>query len=360
MNRTHTRVTLDDVARRAGVSLATASRVINQSAGVSEDKVERVWTAINALNYVPHTAAQVLAANETHTLGLLLPAVSGGFFVSMLAGIQQGLSESGYDLLIYSSQPAAPAQRNDDPRRRLRRPLDQHNTDGLLVFADSLEDDELRRIYGNGFPMVLLHRSPPAGAEIPTVTFENKSGARQVVDHLVDVHGCQRIAYLAGPEGHEDSYWRQRGYRESLQAHGIPFDPLLVAAGEFDREAAARAVAEMLARETAFDAIFAGDDESAMGALDALAHAGKRVPQEVAVAGFDDVDVSRHLRPPLTTVRAPIEKAGLQAVRQLVQLIRGGQAEPLTLLPTTLVIRRSCGCNGAGHELAGDLERRAL
>ena len=338
MSRSQDRITIDHVAERAGVSPATVSRVINQSAGVSEEKAAQVWAAIRELDYVPHAAAQTLAANRTHTLGLLLPAISGGFFVSMLAGIETGLEETGFDLLIYSTRTTT------DPHARMRRPLGEHNTDGLLVFADSLDEAELQRLADRDFPVVLLHRSAPDGTDIPTVTFENKSGARKAVDHLIDVHHRRHIVYVAGPEQHEDSYWRRRGYRESLDAHGIPFDPVLVVAGNFEEAPADAAISDLLSAGIDFDGVFSGDDESAIGVMNALQRAGRRIPQDVSVVGFDDVEISRHLTPPLTTIHAPIETAGLEAVRQLVQLVRTGSAEPLVLLPTDLVIRQSCGC----------------
>jgi DNA-binding LacI/PurR family transcriptional regulator len=159
------------------------------------------------------------------------------------------------------------------------------------------------------------------------------------------VHCYRRIAFLRGPENHEDSYWRELGYREALEAHRIPFDPTLVATGGFHKGMAQVAVGQWLRDGVEMDAVFAGDDESATGVITALRQAGKRVPEDIAVVGFDDVHMADYLMPPLTTVRAPIERTGREAVRQLVRLIRTGQAEPLVLLPTELVIRRSCGCN---------------
>jgi DNA-binding LacI/PurR family transcriptional regulator len=181
--------------------------------------------------------------------------------------------------------------------------------------------------------------------QIPCVTFENRVGARQAVDHLIEVHGRQRIAFLAGPEGNEDSYWRERGYRESLEAHGLTYDRALLGRGEFREQTAQVTVARWLAEGLAFDAIFTGDDDSAGGALLALTGAGKRVPDDVALVGFDDTLVSRYLTPPLTTVHAPTERVGHEAVRQIVRLLSTGDADPVTLLPTRLVIRKSCGCN---------------
>jgi len=330
--------TIADVARRAGVSIATVSRVINATTPVAEATAARVRAAIAALNYVPRAAARSLASRRTNTLGLLLPEISGYFFPPLLRGIEAGARENGFDLLIYSTQGWG------DTAGGLRRPLGEHNTDGLLVFPDSLDEAELIRLHSIKFPMVLLHRSPPDALDVPCVTFENKAGARKLVEHLIEVHGYQRIAFLRGPEGHEDSYWREMGYREALAAHGILCDPRLVAQGGFDEDEAQAPVEQWLSEGADIEAIFAGDDEAALGAITALQRAGKRVPEDVAVVGFDDGPISQHLTP-LTTVRAPIEEAGLAAARQLVRLIRTGEADPLVLLPTELIIRRSCGCH---------------
>ncbi len=338
-SRSYTQVTIADVAARAGVSTATVSRVINQTAPVAPETEALVRSAIAELNYRPQAAAQVLASRKTNTLGLLLPEIGGDFFSLMLRGVEAGARESGFALLIYSTRGV------NSSNARWPGPLGEHNTDGLLVFPDTLSDAELVRLHQMGFPVVLLHRSPPPGLDIPGVTIENKTGARKVVDHVIEVHGCRRIAFLTGPEGHEDSHWREMGYRESLALHDVPFDPILVAMGGFDDRMGQDAVNQMLLDGLEFDAIFAGDDEAAVGALTALSQAGVRVPQDVALVGFDDTFLSRYLTPPLTTVRAPIEQVGQEAVRQLVGLIRRGRADALVLLPTELVIRRSCGCD---------------
>lgn|SRR5574341_81329 len=330
-SRATQRITIEDVAERAGLSTATVSRVINQTGPVSADATQRVRLAIEELHYVPQLAARQLASRKTHMLGLVLDEISGDFFSPMLRGIETGARQAGYDLLIATTRAGSSV-------------IGAHNADGVLVFDESLTEAELRRLHRDGFPVVLLYRSPPAGLNIPYVAFENKDGARQMTDHLIEHCGHRQIAFLCGPEGNEDSRWREKGYRESLQAHGIPVDPALIRVGEFDDQAAYAAVQKMLAEGIRIDAIFAGDDESAMGAILALREAGWRVPQDVAVVGFDDIPAARHLTPPLTTVRAPIERTGLEAINQLINLIEQGSAEPLILLPTELVIRQSCGC----------------
>ncbi len=331
-----TRATIADVAQRAGVSTATVSRVINQTGPVSEATAVRVWRAISELNYAPHSGARELAGGASKTLGLILPSVGGYFFGEVLAGIESVTSKN--DLLIY----AATDWR--DERQAFHLPLNEHNTAGLIVAVGSLTDETLRRLSARGLPMVLLHRSSPAGLNLPAVSFENETGARQIVEHLIMAHSCRRIAFLVGPEAHEDARQREQGYRRALALHDLPYDETLVAGGGYDDQMAQTAVARWLSQGLQFDAIFAADDVSATGALSALRSAGLRVPEQVALAGFDDAPFSRHLSPPLTTVRAPIAEAGAAAARHLLRLINEGTAEIFTALPTDVVIRTSCGC----------------
>ena len=329
--------TISDVAERAGVSIATVSRVLNGTAPVADETAERVRLAIAGLNYVPRAAARVLASRRTNMIGLLLPEIGGAFFQLMLRGVEAGVREAGFDLLIHATHMVhdgvAP-----------RRPLGEHNTDGLILFTDSVDLDEVQRLHRIGHPAVLMHRSSPHGMQIPVVTVENKNGAYQAVWHLIQVHGRHRIAFLRGIQDQEDAIWRERGYREALRNAGVPFDPDLIGQGDFDSHRAEQTVKTWLAEGVNFDAIFAADDESASGALAALRAAGKRVPEDVPVVGFDDVTFARFLVPPLTTVRAPIEQVGREAVHQLVNLIRTGNADSQTLLSTELIIRESCGC----------------
>jgi LacI family transcriptional regulator len=329
--------TITDVARQAGVSIATVSRVINGNTPVAVSTAERVQAAIKELNFVPRTAARVLASRRTRTIGLLLPEIGGWFFPSMLRGIESAARQAGFDLLIHTVDV-------DYPLKTSRRALGMHNTDGLIVFTNSVDDEEISYLQHSNFPIVLLHQTPPANLNIPVITIENKNGAQKLVDHLIEVHGCRRIAFLRGPAGHEDSEWRERGYRESLEAHGIPCDEGLIANGGFDEVEAAISVSQWLLDGLKFDAIFSGDDDAALGVFTALQKAGRIIPDDVAVVGFDDVPLARFISPPLTTVCAPTEQTGMEAVKQLVHLIRGEPAEAITLLPTELIIRNSCGC----------------
>ena len=340
MKNQHHSPTIADVALRAGVSIATVSRVLNQTTPVVPATAARIRAAINELHYVPRTAARVLASRRTDTLGLLLPEIGEAFFSALLRGIEAEARGAGLDLLIHATSHIAHASTPSQ-----RRTLAEHNTDGIIVFTQSIDSIELARLRGIGFPVVLLYQTSPDSLDIPAVLIENQAGAQKLVEHLIEVHGCRRIAYLRGPQGNEDSLQREAGYRLALESHGIPQDSTLLGAGGFNEEEAGATIQKWLAMGIEFDAVFAGDDDAAAGVLSALHRAHRDIPRDVKVVGFDDSPVARFLLPSLTTVRAPIEQVGRKGVQQLVRLIRGEPAESLSLMRTELIIRESCGCS---------------
>jgi DNA-binding LacI/PurR family transcriptional regulator len=342
MNNRRNPPTIADVASLAGVSISTVSRVLNGTAVVTDDTLERVQKAIDELHYVPRTAARILASRRTNTLGLLLPEISGAFFAPMIRGIETGVREAGYDLLIYSTR--GPQTAHSLPKQHLRRPLGEHNTDGLLIFTNSLEASELERLHSIGFPVVMLHQSSPPGMNFPFVTIENKKASEALVSHLIEVHGRQRIVFLRGPEDHEDSRLREAGYQRALDKHGLPYEPKLVAQADFLERGAYQAVCRLLAEDISFDGIFSGDDDSANGVMRALREVGIRIPQDVSLVGFDDLPYAQHVAPPLSTVHSPVEQVGLEGARLLIRLIGGETVESKIVLPTQMIIRQSCGC----------------
>jgi LacI family transcriptional regulator len=327
--------TIRDVARLADVSVATVSRFINNATIVSPDSAERVREAMETLKFVPHSAARKLATHKTNTLGLLLTDIHSDFFTPLLKGIESETSANNFDLLISTMTRLTAHQ---------PLPLGPHNTDGVMIFLDRMNVDILEEYRVSGLPVVLIHHTAPEGLAIPSVTIENKSSLERVMAHLIDVHGRRNIAFLRGLQGNEDSDWRELGYRSALESRGLTVNPGLVGEGGFDREIAYRGMKKLISSHPEIDAVFTGDDEAAIGALMALREAGRRVPEDVSVIGFDDQLVAPYLTPPLTTVHAPTEEVGRTAARQLIRLLREGCAEPLTLMPTELVIRRSCGC----------------
>lgn len=339
MSRRSSSVTIRDVAKKAGVSVATVSRYINRNTPVSPEVSERLEQVMNEMKYVPHAAARQLASRKTHVIGLLLTNMHNDFFAPLLNGIEQVVRDKGYNLLVATYH--ADGQNVPPP------PIGPHNTDGLLVFADSLLDDDLMELNTNGFPMVLIHRTPPPSLPLPSVTVENKTATHNLVNHLIVEHHKKRILLMRGPNHQEDSYWRESGYRSALEANGIPFDDDLVLEGDFEREIAHEALNHFLGngKRVAFDAVFAGDDDAAIGVINSLQENGYRVPEDIAVVGFDDLRLSAFLTPPLTTVRAPTEKVGRIATERLFGLLNNEVSDGAMLLPTEIIIRRSCGCN---------------
>ena len=337
MTRRSDSVTIRDVARHAAVSVATVSRFINQNAPVSPGAADRIQQVMLDLNYKPHAAARHLATRRTRTIGLVLHNMHTDFFAPLLSGIESVVSENQYNLLVATYK--SPARRDSQP------PIGPHNTDGMLVFADSLSEEHLTQLCRSKFPLVLIHRTPPVYLKIPSITVENKASTRKIINHLIEEHGRRSILFLRGPHEQEDSHWREQGYLEAIEAHGIAFDPNLMLDGEFNSEIAYQNIKNYLCKNhRKFDAIFSGDDDAAIGALTALSEVGLRVPEDVAVVGFDDSRLSPFLSPPLTTVRAPTEEVGRTAARLLFNLIQDQPAEAVTLLSTEIIIRRSCGC----------------
>ncbi len=338
MTRKSSSITIRDVAQKAGVSVATVSRYINRSAAVSSEVAQRLEQVMAELKYVPHAAARNLATRKTRVTGLVVTNIDSVFFAPLLSGIEAVVREKGYNLLVATSQ--------DEDRPDVTQTIGTHNTDGILVFADSLTDEDIVSLHAKGFPIALIHRTPPDSLAIPSVTIENKAATRELVSHLIEVHQKRHIILLRGQTPQEDSYWREIGYREALEAHGLSYDPDLVLEGEFNQDVAYQSVTDFLVKAAhPFDAVFSSDDDMAIGAITALSEHGYRVPEDIAVVGFDDIRLAAYLNPPLTTVRAPTEEVGRVAAQQLFKRIEKRPAELLTLLPTEIILRRSCGCH---------------
>lgn len=328
------RATITDVARLAGVSIATVSRVINSTAPVAGETSERVERAIQMLGFQPHPVARSLAGGKTHTLGILVPDLTNPFFSLLMRGIEQGVRNHGFDLLVHLTGSA----RSQNGRRV--HPLGEHNTDGLLVFTNDIEDSEIRRLHKQGFPLVLLYRSAPTGIAVPTVTIDNATGTRQAIEHLILQCGRRKIAFIQGLPNNEDSYQRGLSFRQTLAANGLAFDPKITAHDDFNQVSCGPVIEQWLQEGREFDAIFADNDVLAVDVVQTLRKNGIKIPEQVAVIGFDDLPICEHLTPPLTTVRSPIVDAGRHGTELLVKLIETGSAESI-ILPTQLVTRQS-------------------
>jgi DNA-binding LacI/PurR family transcriptional regulator len=338
--------TLEQVAALAGVSRATVSRVVNGSPKVSPVVRAQVERAVAKLGYVPNRAARSLVTRRADSVALVASEpharfFSEPFFAGMVRGVSAALAETGVQLLLLIDQGLP-------DRQRLQRYVVGGHVDGVLL-ASLHGDDPLPGVLERaGVPAVLVGRpagrgGPPVdrGAPASYVDADNRGGAGKAVDHLA-VRGRRRIATITGPLDMGVGLDRLEGYRDGLAAAGLTVDEDLVETGDFTEEGGAAAMARLLARPgPPVDAVFAASDLMAAGALRALRAAGRRVPEDVAVVGFEDSAVARYAQPPLTTVRQPIEEMGRQATRMLLAKIAGETGGMHLILDVDLVERAS-------------------
>jgi DNA-binding LacI/PurR family transcriptional regulator len=330
--------TLEQVAALAEVSRATVSRVVNGSAKVSPEVRARVERAVAKLGYVPNRAARSLVTRRADSIALVVSEpharfFSEPFFAGVVRGVSAALAETGVQLLLLIAQ--------DLPDRgRLERYVLGGHVDGVLLASLHGDDPLPGALERAGVPAVVVGR-PAGAAPASYVDADNRGGARKAVDHLAR-RGRRRIATIAGPLDMGVGQDRLDGYRDGLRAAGTAQAGELVEVGDFSEESGAAAMERLLRRPGApVDAVFAASDLMAAGALRALRAAGRRVPDDVAVVGFEDSAVARYAQPPLTTVRQPIEEMGRQATRLLLAKAAGEVGAASMILDVELVVRAS-------------------
>jgi LacI family transcriptional regulator len=331
--------TIKDVARVAGVSVATVSRVFNDSTLVSEPTRDRVRGVAERLNYLPNGVARSLITNRTHAIGVLLPDLFGEFFSEVIRGIDRSARKVGLHLLLSSSH--SDTGELISAFRSMRGRID-----GLIVMAPDVDAPAAIRDSRVDFPLVLI--DPGIGVDdCDTISIANFEGAKAMVQHLKSL-GHRRIATITGPAGNIDSRQRLEGYRSAMRGKSGGWDAELEIPGDFSEPSGYAAAERLLTLEERPTAVFAANDYMAIGVMGALSDEGLRVPHDVAVTGFDDIAMSRYLNPPLTTVRVDAYRLGERAVERL--LSADGQhprrKSRREVLPTTLVIRGSCGSPG--------------
>ena len=330
------RPTLEEVALLAGVSRATVSRVVNGSAGVTPEIRAAVLRAVRETGYVPNLAARTLATQRTDSIALVLAERASRvfsddqFFRGITRGVSQELEAAGKQVLLMMAG-------SPDSHDRVERYAMAGHVDGVLVASVHGADPLPMTLTGMGVPVVCSGR-PLGRSTVPYVDVDSVGGAAAAVRHLLD-RGRRRIATIAGPQDMVAGVDRLVGYRQELR--GYPRRRSAVVFGDFTRESGAAAMRRLLAEDPAVDAVFVANDLMAHGALGALRAAGRRVPDDVALAGFDDTELARYTDPPLTTVRQPIVDMGRQLARQLLRLAAGDEVEPALMLPTALVVRES-------------------
>jgi LacI family transcriptional regulator, galactose operon repressor len=328
--------TVKDVAREAGVSVATVSRVFNDKGPVREETRERVLAAATELLYVPHLGARSLITSRTNTIGVLLPDLHGEFFSELIRGIDLTARGHGFHVLLSSSHS------DRDEVTAVVRALNGR-VDGLLLMSPEQDPVAMLGPLPGAVPVVLLN-SPAVDSGLDVLGVDNFGGARELTRYLL-AQGHRRIALIAGPEHNHDASERRRGWAAALADAGRPPAPELVLAGDFSEASGFTAGQRLAALAPRPTAVFAANDAMAVGCLAALRAAGLRVPEDVSLAGFDDIPIARYLSPPLTSVRVEIAELGAGALERLVAILRGEGPAPgrIELMPTRIVERASSG-----------------
>lgn len=329
--------TLDEVAVLAGVSRATVSRVINDSPRVSPSAREAVQAAVETLSYVPNRMARSLVTRRTDTIALVLSesksqVFSDPFFASIVRGLSAHLADTDLNLVLL-------AARDRREQEKIGRYVRQGHVDGVILM--SLHSDDLlpEILTASHVPLVLSGR-PLDGRSVCFVDADNTGGAAAATGHLLE-RGRTRVATITGPLDMVAGLDRYAGYRHALDAAGRPMDPALVAEGDFTEDGGMRAMTELLERASGLDAVFVASDPMAVGALRALRAAGRRVPDDVAVVGFDDAAVAQTCDPPLTTVAQPLGDMTALMLELLLRRIEAADDEVETRVCDTHLVRRA-------------------
>jgi LacI family transcriptional regulator len=339
------RLTIYEVAKRSGVSTATVSRVMADGKGFSAATRERVRATAAELGWVPSGAARGLASRRNEIVGLLFPDVGHSgeqeesqlYVDQVIRGAERAATSAGHAVLIAATHCAS---------GRDLAFMVAGKVDGLVVMARCLAERDIA-VLSRSLPVVVL-ANHYAGDGPDSVCTDNRAGSRTITTHLIRVHAHTDLAFLAGPAGSPDSDERFAGFCDALRDADLPVPDAPAASGGFTEAGGGAAVGALISEGRRPQAFVCGNDEMAIGALGALRANGLRIPADIAVTGFDDLAVAKHVRPALTTVRQPMRALGEEAVRILLDRVHDRSAPRNSLvLPTEVVIRRSCGCRGA-------------
>jgi LacI family transcriptional regulator len=335
-------VTIKDIAARAGVSISTVSRVINQSVPVDPATEIRVHEAIGALGYRPNLLARSFRSNVTHTIGLLVPDNSNPFFAEMARVIEDAGFEEGYSVILCNSS------LSEEKQGAYVDVLLAKRVDGIVMTSTGLIGgegacEEIDRICRAGVPCVVIDRDL-GDSEVDQLLVDNHEGGYLAGTYLID-HGHRKLACVVGPSDLTPSAGRIAGFRRAIEEAGVDLPPEAIVRGNGHHDGGSRAVEELLRRGTEFTAIFAFNDEMAIGVIGTLQRAGKRVPQDVSVLGFDDIPYANAIYPALTTVAQPITEMARSGISMLLDRIRQPGGKPRReVLPTRLIERESVAC----------------
>jgi LacI family transcriptional regulator len=329
-------VTLEMVAKVAGVSPSTVSRILNGTAVVSAIKKQAVNEAIGTLGFVPNPVARGLAGGRTLSIGVIALSIDSPFYAVAMRGIEEELDQAGYSPLFVSGH------WNVDEELRCIELLKSRRVDGVIVLTGRLGDSALRA-QARTLPLVVVGRSLKAPG-LYALNSDDEAGARLATQHLIDL-GHRQIAFIAGDSEHPDAEARKRGYLNALSSAGLVADPSLILPGNFHEQGGQLAVEQLLDSGRRFTALFSANDQMALGALLALYRRGLRVPDDISLVGYDDLATAQFVTPPLTTVHHAGYEMGKTAAAAMLSLLAGVKPTQQLSAPQ-LVVRESTGRTG--------------
>lgn len=328
-------LTLEDIAKASGVSRSTVSRVINGDDNVKPETREKVMQIIHKTNFQPNLAARGLAAGRTNVLGLVIPAgvatiFSDPYFPLLIQGVSSACNAMQYTVMLWLAEP-------EYERRMISQILHNGLVDGVIVSSMLMDDPIVRSLYDSKMPFILVGRHPVLNVNY--LDADNFQGGLTAASHLIQI-GRKRVGTITGPQNTIAGHDRYQGYVEALRQRNIPLLPDLVAEGDYSELGGYTCMKELLNHQ--MDAVFVASDAMAYGALRAIREANLRIPEDIAVVGFDDLPGSGRANPPLTSIRQPVHHMGSVVAETLVDIIHHPSNQPRhVILPTELVIRES-------------------
>jgi len=328
--------TIYTVAEKAGVSIATVSRVLTNSDKVRPGTRELIMRTMEALDYHPNLAARRLGFQTTGTIGLIFPDISGPYYSMVISGVDQEADRQEHSVIIYGTRGKNTA------RDRFFQMLSS-KVDGFIIMTRTVDESKLAGLHRQGIPFVLLGRRCDA-FDCDSVMVDNRAGAYNAVLHLLG-HGHRRIGFVGGPEDSHAHQERFEGYQQVMQNAGLKIEPELITSGNFLYEGGRMATQQLLSLAHPPTAIFAANDEMALGVIDAAKQLGVKLPEQLAVIGFDDIQTAAYSEPSLTTIRQPMKRLGEVAANLLLYRLKE-RAAPIRheVFSSELIVRRSCGC----------------
>ena len=330
-------ITIRDVAREAGVSVATVSNALNNAGIVRPETRQAVMDAAKRLNYIPNENGKLLRASETRHIGLFVKAILGQFYSTLAHTLYRSCQQAGYDLEINII---------DDPGRVLQA-LQTRTLDGAVVFFDGMEEDLRERMIRSGYPILFLD-SDRTGASCSSLLLDAYAQGCMAADYLWGL-GKRSFLHMAGEDENYDALRRKKGFLDTLETLGISRDSVPLLQGRFERGAAYQEMRRYLTEGgQPPEAVFAGNDLSAVGCIIAIREAGLRVPEDVSVLGCDDITLADYCSPQLTTIRTNFEQLGSRAAGEIIRLIQGKEGRSV-VLDSRLIIRNSCMPTGSDN-----------